>query len=173
MKLWKIAGCTMIVAAVAGCSSNPRGVEMFGDLPTSPAVGANAPVNGPAIKGSVNIRQRMALPPTAVVTVTLSDISLADAPAKIVAQKAFRTEGSQAPFYFTLPYEQELIQPQHRIILSAAISVDGKLLFVTDTVNEVINNNAGTQKDLLLVPASPEAATPMRDEAASGITLAP
>ena len=75
--------------------------------------------------GSVNIRQRIALPPDAVLTVTLSDASLADAPSKVIAQRAVRTEGQQAPFSFTLPYNPSDIQPNARIILSAAVTVKG------------------------------------------------
>ena len=56
----------------------------------------------PSVTGTINIRQRIALPPDAVLTVTLSDASLADAPARVLSQKAVRTEGKQAPFNFAL-----------------------------------------------------------------------
>lgn len=41
----------------------------------------------PSVTGTINIRQRIALPPDAVLTVTLSDASLADAPARVLSQK--------------------------------------------------------------------------------------
>ncbi|MNU00076.1 hypothetical protein D3C72_2431110 [compost metagenome] len=69
----------------------------------------------------------------------------------MLAQSAVRTEGKQAPFSFTLPYNPADIQPNARIILSAAITVNGQLTFITDTIQEVINRN-GTHADLLLVP---------------------
>ncbi len=47
------------------------------------------------------------LPPDAVLTVTLSDASLADAPSGAVA-KAVRTEGKQAPFSFVLPLTHQI-----------------------------------------------------------------
>jgi putative lipoprotein len=112
---------------------------------------SQAQIQGPAVKGSVNIRQRIALPPDAVLTVTLSDASLADAPSKVIAQLVTRTEGQQAPFSFVLPYNPADIQPNARIILSAAITLNGQLTFITDTIQEVINRN-GTRADLLLVP---------------------
>lgn len=96
--------------------------------------------------------KRVALPPDAVVTVTLSDISLADAPSRVIAQKAVRTEGKQAPFTYSLPFNPSDIQPNARVIVSAAITRNGQLLFITDTIQEVINRGAGTQADLLLVP---------------------
>ncbi|VEC96091.1 Glycoprotein-polysaccharide metabolism [Klebsiella variicola] len=77
----------------------------------------------PSVTGTINIRQRIALPPDAVLTVTLSDASLADAPARVLSQKAVRTEGKQAPFNFALPYNPADIQPNARILLSAAIAV--------------------------------------------------
>lgn len=96
----------------------------------------------PSVMGTINIRQRIALPPDAVLTVTLSDASLADAPARVLSQKAVRTEGKQAPFNFALPYNPADIQPNARILLSAAITVNGQLMFITDTVQTVINQGA-------------------------------
>ena len=104
----------------------------------------------PSVTGTINIRQRIALPPDAVLTVTLSDASLADAPARVLSQKAVRTEGKQAPFNFALPYNPADIQPNARILLSAAITVNGQLM-ITDTVQTVINQG-GTHADLTLVP---------------------
>ncbi|KTG70126.1 glycoprotein-polysaccharide metabolism protein, partial [Klebsiella pneumoniae] len=43
------------------------------------------------------------------------------------------------------------IQPNARILLSAAITVNGQLMFITDTVQTVINQG-GTHADLTLVP---------------------
>ncbi|MDR8340366.1 glycoprotein-polysaccharide metabolism protein, partial [Acinetobacter baumannii] len=104
----------------------------------------------PSVTGTINIRQRIALPPDAVLTVTLSDASLADAPARVLSQKAVRTEGKQAPFNFALPYNPADIQPTARILLSAAITVNGQLMFIIDTVQTVINQG-GTHADLTLI----------------------
>ena len=86
-----------------------------------------------------------------MLTVTLSDASLADAPSKVLAQKAVRTEGKQSPFSFVLPFNPADVQPNARILLSAAITVNDKLVFITDTVQPVINQG-GTKADLTLVP---------------------
>ena len=106
----------------------------------------------------------MALPPDAVLTVTLSDASLADAPAHVLSQKAVRTEGKQAPFNFVLPYNQAQIQPNARILLSAAITVNGQLMFITDTVQTVINQG-GNRADLVLVPVQ-QTAVPVANNSA-------
>ncbi|WP_156292445.1 YbaY family lipoprotein [Serratia oryzae] len=149
MKLWhKVGGVAVLAVTLAGCT------HQSANMPT-PAHNASAvspaQMQDPAVRGSVNIRQRIALPPDAVLTVTLSDASLADAPSKVIAQSVTRTEGQQTPFSFVLPYHPADIQPNARIILSAAITLNGQLIFITDTVQEVINRN-GTQADLLLVP---------------------
>jgi putative lipoprotein len=39
-----------------------------------------------------------------------------------------------------LPYNPSDVQPNARILLSAAVTINGKLVFITDTVQEAINN---------------------------------
>ena len=151
IKFWQIAGGAALVVSLAGCAHKGA------DVPVPAPAGVTAaatPIAQPAVKGTVNIRERIALPPDAVVTVTLSDASLADAPSRVIAQKAIRTEGKQAPFTFALPFNPADIQPNARIIVSAAITRNGQLLFITDTIAEVINRGTGTQANLLLVPAT-------------------
>jgi putative lipoprotein len=148
MKLWQIVGgAAALTMALAGCAQKGADVP----TPTAGNPTAQTQIQGPAVTGSVNIRQRIALPPDAVLTVTLSDASLADAPSKVIAQRAVRTDGKQAPFNFVLPYNPADIQPNARIILSAAVTVNGQMIFITDTIQEVVNRN-GTRADLLLVP---------------------
>jgi putative lipoprotein len=149
MKLWQIVGgAAALTITLAGCAQKSANVPV--PAAGNPAI-AQTQIQGPAVTGSVNIRQRIALPPDAVLTVTLSDASLADAPSKVIAQRAVRTEGKQAPFNFVLPYNPADIQPNARIILSAAITVNGRMTFITDTIQEVVNRN-GTRADLQLVP---------------------
>lgn len=159
MKLWQIVGgAAALTITLAGCVQKSANVPV--PAAGNPAI-AQTQIQGPAVTGSVNIRQRIALPPDAVLTVTLSDASLADAPSKVIAQRAVRTEGKQAPFNFVLPYNPADIQPNARIILSAAIMVNGRMTFITDTIQEVVNRN-GTRADLEMVPVQgiPVQATP-------------
>lgn len=148
MKFWQIlAGAAAVT--LAGCAQN--GADAPTSAAGSPATAQQMQVTGPAVTGTVNIAQRIALPPHAVLTVTLSDASLADAPSKVIAQRTIRTEGQQAPFTFAVPYNPADIQPNARVILSAAVTVNGQLSFITDTIQEVVNRN-GTRADLQLVP---------------------
>ncbi|WP_160106791.1 YbaY family lipoprotein [Pseudomonas izuensis] len=82
------------------------------------------------LNGEVFYLQRIALPPTAVLSVSLQDISLADAPAKVIDEQRGPVKG-QVPLPFHLSYDPLQIEPNHRYSVSARIEVDGKLLFIT------------------------------------------
>ncbi|MEZ8822857.1 YbaY family lipoprotein [Vibrio amylolyticus] len=97
-----------------------------------------------SITGSIVYRERIALPENALVTVKLQDISLADAPAEIIAVNQFETNGAQVPFNFDLAYDTRKIKANHRYSVSARIEVDGKLRFINDTVYPVINDQNDT-----------------------------
>lgn len=156
MKIWHVLSGAALAVVITGCADKSK------DVPTptlgSQVEGQQGVIRQPNVSGTVWIRQKVALPPDAVLTVTLSDASLADAPSKVLAQRVVRTEGKQAPFQFTLPFNPADIQPKARILLSAAVSVDGKLMFITDTVKQVVTTG-GTRQDLTLVPV-PEMAMP-------------
>lgn len=149
MKFWHVVSTAALAVAIAGCADKSR------DVPTptlgSQVQGQQAVIQQPNVSGTVWIRQKVALPPDAVLTVTLSDASLADTPSKVLSQRAVRTEGKQAPFKFVLPFNPADIQPNARILLSAAVVVDGKMLFITDEVKQVVTTG-GTRQDLTLVP---------------------
>ncbi len=151
MKLWQVVSGMTLAVAISGCADHSKPVA----TPTlgSAVAGQQAAITQPNVSGTVYIRQRMALPPDAVLTVTLSDASLADAPSKVLAQRVTRTEGKQSPFKFVLPFNPADIQPKARILLSAAITIDDKLAFITETVQPVINEG-GTKAELTLVPVT-------------------
>jgi len=74
--------------------------------------------------------QRIALPPSATLSVSLQDVSLADAPAVVLAQQKGPIEG-QVPLPFHLSYDPAQIKPGHRYSVSARIEVNGELMFIT------------------------------------------
>ena len=102
--------------------------------------------NTQVISGTVSYRERIALPENAVVTVTLEDISLADAPSTVIATQEFTTDGKQVPFAFELSYDNNKIKANHRYNMRATIHVDGKLRFTTDTIKSVITDVENTQQ---------------------------
>jgi putative lipoprotein len=102
---------------------------------------------------------RMALPPDASVDVRLEDVSLADAPAKVLAENVFAVAGKQSPIPFQLPYNASEIQPSHQYVVRASISVGNKLIFTTTEAYPVITNRAPTKIELVLKPVGATPAT--------------
>ncbi len=144
MKLVHMASGLAVAIALAACADKSADIQ-------TPAPAANTSISAtqqpaiqqPNVSGTVWIRQKVALP-----------------------QKAVRTEGKQSPFSFVLPFNPADVQPNARILLSAAITVNDKLVFITDTVQPVINQG-GTKADLTLVPVQ-QTAVPV--QASGGAT---
>ncbi len=88
------------------------------------------------LKGEVTYRERMALPAGALVTVQLADVSLADAPAAIVAEQKITPSG-QMPVPFALKFDSSAILEKHSYALQARITVDDRLMFISDERHEV------------------------------------
>lgn len=84
-----------------------------------------------AIGGEVFYRERIALPPNAVLAVRLSDVSLADAPASIVAEQKIDPAG-QVPIKFEVKVNPAVIQPNVNYALQARITVGDELWFTND-----------------------------------------
>jgi len=84
------------------------------------------------ISGSVIYLERIALPPGAIVTVELRDVSIADAAAKTLASTRFEAEGGP-PYPFELSFDAGAIDERHTYALKATISLGDRLLFITDT----------------------------------------
>ncbi|MEB0047725.1 MULTISPECIES: YbaY family lipoprotein [unclassified Pseudomonas] len=83
-----------------------------------------------SLDGEVFYLQRIALPPTATLRVSLRDVSLADAPAVVLDEQKGPVKG-QVPLPFHLSYDPAQIKPGHRYSVSARIEVNGELMFIT------------------------------------------
>ncbi|MVV51823.1 hypothetical protein EJA72_26805 [Pseudomonas sp. PB120] len=83
-----------------------------------------------SLDGEVFYLQRIALPPTATLSVSLQDVSLADAPAIVIDEQKGPVKG-QVPLPFHLSYDPAQVKPGHRYSVSARIEVNGKLMFIT------------------------------------------
>ncbi|WP_434525660.1 YbaY family lipoprotein [Photorhabdus asymbiotica] len=143
MKLWKLSTSVLLAVALIGCNS--KGTEAV----NTQVEQIENSVERYYVKGNINILQRIALPADAVLTVSLSDVSLLDAPSVTLSEKKERLDGKQSPFHFVLPYRPSDIKPNARIIVSASVSLHNRLMFVTDTAYEVINN--GKTKDIEII----------------------
>jgi putative lipoprotein len=100
------------------------------------------------VKGEVVYRERIALPPGALVTVQLADVSLADAPAAIVAEQKIAPTG-QVPVPFELKFDSSAIQAKNSYALQARITVDDALMFINDERHPVDPLKADAQTILV------------------------
>ena len=108
-------------------------------VPLLAGLAACAAVPEPAattLTGTVTYRERIALPPDSRVIVTISDVSLADAPSVTIAQNQIVTAGQQVPISFALSYDRARIEPGRSYAVSARIlDGRGRLAWITDTRN--------------------------------------
>ncbi|QHM70162.1 YbaY family lipoprotein [Mixta intestinalis] len=162
MKFWHVMSGVALAVALAGCADKSANIPV-------PTPGTESTITQPNVSGSVYIRGNFTLPADAALTVTLSDASLSDAPAKVLSQRVVRTEGKPGPYRFVLPFNPADIQPDARILLSAAVTIDNKVVLVTDSVKPAINGG-GTQIDLTLVPV-PSVAVPVMNTSNAGATI--
>ena len=103
------------------------------------------------ISGSVAYRQRIALPPDAILTIKVQDTSRADAKARTLAEQTIELAGQQVPIAFNLVVDRDLIgKKRARITLSARIEQHGKLLFINDKAYQVKLVDGKSHNDMML-----------------------
>ena len=104
------------------------------------------------ISGSISYRERIALTQLAVVELSLQDVSLADAPAKVIANQRISNPG-QVPIKFKLEYPRKDIDERRSYSLQVRISDKERLMFVNDTHIPVLTRGAGREVHVPLVQA--------------------
>lgn len=102
------------------------------------------------VTGTVSYRERIALPPDAVVLVQLRDVSLMDVAAKLISEQTIRPEHS-VPIPFFLPYAAKDIDERMTYSVFATIRSGGRLLFVSDRSYQVLTRGNSDHVDLILV----------------------
>jgi len=136
-------------------------------LSIDPAV-AQGPAPG-AVVGTVTYRQRVALPPDAVVEVRLQDTTRADAAAQTIGHATIPTHGAQVPIPFRIDYDRAAIDPSHSYSVRATITVGGRLLFSSPTMYPVLTRGAGNEVAIdvyMILPADAAAGPGVKPAAA-------
>ncbi|MDO9162597.1 MAG: YbaY family lipoprotein, partial [Methylococcaceae bacterium] len=113
-----------------------------------------------SINGSAVYRQRIAMPPDAVLTVRVEDVSQADKPAAVLAEVHETFGARQVPIPFSLQIPKTHIDPSHRYAIRATISVNGELRFTTTRHYAVLTRDAPSHIDLLLDAVQSVSKTP-------------
>lgn len=145
-----LAALAIGVVAVLGCAT--AGADPAGPIPDSRT-----------LTGTVTYRERIALPPDALLTVTLEDVSRADAPAVTLAQTQTALNGQQVPIPFSLIYPASAVQPQAIYAARARINAGDRLLFITTQHNGVDALNPAPIELLLTSVAPMDAPPPVPD----------
>ncbi|WP_349019573.1 YbaY family lipoprotein [Methyloglobulus sp.] len=129
------------------------------------------------VSGTAAYRQRIAMPPEAVLTVSLEDVSRADTVATILAESKQAFGERQVPLEFALQVPNSKINPDSDYNLRAKIDVGGQMHFITTRSYPVLTRGAKNKVDLWLDAVQPGAsgqasargfATPMADAADLG-----
>lgn len=115
---------------------------------------------------SVGYRERIALPPGAVLEVELLDVSRADAPSVRLSSQRFSMD--RVPMAVTLHFDTALIDPRMSYVASARILADGKTLFRTTSAYPVLTRGFPAETDLLLQSMRLEAAPVETPQSISG-----
>jgi putative lipoprotein len=116
-----------LIVLIAGCASTPD---------QSPP-----PANQPTITGTVSYRERIALPPQAVLFVQLVDVT-PDQPPLILIERRIDDPG-QPPIEFELPYDPARIEPTHDYEIMARIEVEGDIIFLAPGSDPVLTQGGG------------------------------
>ncbi len=84
------------------------------------------------------------LPANALLTVTLEDVSRADAPSTVVSVQEIELAGETFPVPFELPYDLGDIAETNTYRVAARVTSSGDLLMISDTIVPVITGDAPT-----------------------------
>jgi len=102
------------------------------------------------VSGTVTYRERIALPPDAVVEVKLLDVSRMDVAATTIAEQTIKPS-HQVPIPFELVYDTALIDARMEYSVQATIKRGVNFLFVTDRRYAVLTRGNAESADLILV----------------------
>jgi putative lipoprotein len=102
------------------------------------------------VTGTVTYRERVALPPSAVIKVQLVDVSRADAAAVVLGEELTEAAGGQKPFEFSIDYDPSRIDERMSYAVQARIEAGDRLLFINDQRHAVITRSAPQHVDLVL-----------------------
>jgi putative lipoprotein len=126
MPSFRAPGLLLLALLAAGCATRSA-------APPSSAAPSEAPpiVGSVKIRGTVNYRQRVNLPPNAVVRVQVVDTAAADPTAAIITEQGIATRGAQVPIPFAIELLAEAIPSEPRLVLQAVIEVDRQPRFTS------------------------------------------
>lgn len=120
--------------------------------PDASVSGGASPAAQRTVEVVATYRQRIMLTPGHVLTVRLEDVSLADAPARVLAETRQDVGGRAPPYAARLGVDAAAIDPRHDYAVRAEIrDATGRLRFTTDMRHAVLTRGAGDTASITLV----------------------
>ncbi len=114
----------------------------LGPVCVAQASGSPAESTMHTLRGTVSYRQRLALPPDAVVQIIIEDVSHAGGAPESFAEEDVPTRGHQVPIKFEVKYDPAGVNPEHRYQIRAKITSDGRLMFTSTALYPVLTHGA-------------------------------
>jgi len=99
------------------------------------------------IAGAISFDTKEAIPDGAIAKIQLLDVSLADAPARKLAEVIIENP-KKFPINFEIQYDSKAFSdPRGDYVINARIETNGQLNFITDTKFSVYNPNTKSALD--------------------------
>lgn len=108
-----------------------------------------------AIVGTVDLVERVMVPPQSTLIVELHEIAQPSAPARVIGQTAIQLETLKPPYKFMLPTNAAPINNEAEYRVSARITLGNQTTFASDTAYPVLTRGAGKTANLSLVRVAP------------------
>ena len=120
--------------------------------PSGPDLGPDVGHGMTTVQVSATYRERILLPPGHTLIVRIEDVSLADAPARVMAEHREPLDGRAPPYQATLGFPSAQIDPRHTYAARAEIRDEAdRLRVTTDTRHAVLTHGAPATADIVMV----------------------
>ena len=119
---------------------------------------------------TVTYRERIALPPDAILEVELLDTSRADAPSVRISSQSFKL--TSVPRTVEIAYDTDLIEERLTYTVAAKIISDGNVLFRSTTATPVLTRGAPKSAEIVLEMMPPITENNAPDQSIYGIAWA-
>lgn len=108
-----------------------------------------------AIVGTVDLADRVAVPPQSTLIVELHEIAQPSAPARVVGQTAIQIETLKPPYKFMLPTNAAPINNEAEYRVSARVTLGNQTTYASDAAYPVLTRGTGKTANLMLVRVAP------------------
>lgn len=130
----------------------PLALTLAACSPVGPAAPTTAGADMAVVNVTATYRERILLPPGHVLTVRVEDVSLMDAPSRVMVEYSTALDGRAPPYQATLSIPRSQIVANHTYAARAEIrDAAGRLRFTTDTRHAVLTQGAPASADIVMI----------------------